>query len=577
VIKPHLVPRDRAFDPADETFMSVFTRCRDVKPFYDFKADYAGVAASKKTAIDKVMYAASSPALGGGLSASEEKTARKYNEELVSRYKTHVGDDDLARVLDKRIAEVESEFDLEGASGTLRESLALKVNAGIYGVLRETDEERARRCLCDALIPRCPAIGEAPYFVPIACLNGNVDGAEVFITEVCAYCCRKQAMTWRTVQYFISDLRDDIAGDLETYCCHPKPPPKTKPDFRIPDIIFKEALKPDFDPRILTEGVTRGLSILGGAEPPTKYKVRPNIRELGIDDAKTALAGNGVDVVETIRAGDRTAVSKLREASSVDPDDLVLDDRTVSPGDKVALIVENGVAVDFIKVDSGGGKNLFDRPAAGAVVPEVDFEGKADAALAEFDERLAAKVAELETAGAGFDEALNRRREEVAAAAAELTRIGETRAGMAAEIESVRNDITRLRAERETIARDISTAAGELDRVRAVRDDLNREVTSVKAELASIVELQRTTLADAAREREKLVESIRRETPVTAVTGTEADFGTALVNRGVTNVGGLAGLSDTDLENVARESRLNLSTARRLRREAEARIGAPIR
>jgi archaellum component FlaC len=336
-------------------------------------------------------------------------------------------------------------------------------------------------------------------------------------------------------------------------------------------------LKPDFDPRMYTKAMTRSISVLTGEEPPTRYKVQPNISDLGVEEAKTILAGDGVDVVDTIRAGDKAAVAKLRERSSIDADDLVRENRSVSPGDKVALIVENGVAVDYVKVESGGGKNLFDRPAGAVAVPDVDFEGKADAALAGFEEKIAAKVAELDSAGTDFDTALSRRKEEVAAAGADLARIGETRAGVAAEIESLRNDITRLRAERETIARDIGTAAAELDRVRTVHDDVNREVAVVKGELASIVELQRTTLADAAREREKLVESIRRETPVTAVVGTEANFGTALVNRGVTNVGGLAGLSDADLEATARESGLNLATARRLRREADARIGAPIR
>jgi hypothetical protein len=577
VIKPHLVPKARAFGPADATFMSLFTKCRDAKKF-DFKENFAGVAESKKTTVYKMMVSGSSKALAGsqGLTASEEKVASKYNDDLLASYKTHIGDDPIAKTLDAKVAAIREEFSPAGATGAAKEALALKTNAGIYVAIRETEEERIRRCLCDALLPRCPTVGDPPHFVPIACLTGMIVEDDIRIDEVCAYCCRKQAITWRTVQYFISEMRDDIARDLETYCCHQKPK-KTRPDYKIPDILLDKMLKADFDPQMYAMSMTRGVSIIAGAEPPTKYSVRPKVNELGIEEAKTILAGDGVDVVDTIRAGDRDAVAKLRERSSIDADDLVRENRSVSPGDKVALIVENGVAVDYVKVESGGGKNLFDRPSGAVAVPDVDFEGKADAALAGFEEKIAAKVAELDSAGTDFDTALTRRKEEVAAAGADLARIGETRAGVAAEIESLRNDITRLRAERETIARDIGSAAAELDRVRTVHDDVNREVAVVKGELASIVELQRTTLADAAREREKLVESIRRETPVSAVTGTEGNFGNALVNRGVTNVGGLAGLSDTDLEAVARESGLNVSTARRLRREADARIGAPIR
>jgi len=572
------VPKNRAFGPAEATFMSAFTSCRDAKSPFDFKANLANVAESRKATVEKMIYAATSKPLGGsqGLTVSEEKVASKYNADLLASYKAHIGDDPIAKVLDKRITEVTNEFDIESASGALREATALKANTGIYVAIRETEEERTRRCLCDALFPRCPPSGDPPYFVPIACLTGTIVEDDVRIEEVCAYCCRKQALTWRTVQYFISELRDNIAGDLETNCCHQKPKP-TRPDFKLPDIVFDAMLKPDFDKRMYTRNVSRGLSVLAGAEAPTRYKVNPKIGDLGIEEAKTILAGDGVEVVETIRAADKTAVSKLREKSSIDADELVRENRSVSPGDKVALIVENGVTVDYVKLESGAGKNLFDRPAGAVAVPDVDFGSKVDEALAEFDEKLSGKMAELETAEAGFDEALKQRREEIASATADLSRLGESRAGMAAEVESLRNDITRLRTERELIARDVTTASGDLDRVRTVRDTLNREVEAVKAELTSIVELQRTTLADAAREREKLVESIRRETPVTAVVGTEANFGSALVNRGVTNVGGLAGLSDTDLETVARESGLNLSTARRLRREADARIGAPIR
>lgn len=577
VIKPHLVPKNRAFGPSDPTFMGEYTSCRDVRGPFDFPKYAEAVAETKKGTIDKVHYAATSNAIAGAqmLSATEEKVASKYTTDLLAAYKQHIGDDPLAGVLDQRVTKIDTEIRPQDESGQLRGILALKNIATKYAVIRETEEERMRRCLCSALMPRCPADSKPPNFVPIACLTGAADGQNIRIDEVCAYCCRKQAMTWRTAQYFLAELRDNVAGDLEKYCCHQKPG-TTKPGVRPVDKIFDRMLKPDFTPQMYAEAVTRSLSFLGGDIPPTKYTVDPP-RDLGVDEARTTLAGQGVEVVDTIPAGDRDAIDKLRAKSSVDSVNLVRGDRSVSPGDKVAVITENGIAVDYVKLEIGGGRNLFDQPAATAAVPDVDFRAKADEALAGFDEKLAGKMTELESAGAGLEEELSKRREEIAAANADLQKMGESRAGVAAEVESLRNDLTRLRTERESIAADISTAAGELDRVRAVHDDLNREVEGVKAELTTIVELQRTTMADAASEREKLVESIRRETPVTAVVGNEASFGNALVNRGVTNVGGLAGLADTDLEAVARESGLNLTTARRLRREADARIGAPIR
>lgn len=575
LIKPFLAPKDRAFGPSEASFTALFTKCRDARPWYDFKADYAAVAEASKPALDKVIYSAASPNLAGSqkLSAAEAQVASKYTGGLIGRYKQHLGDDPLASSLDSKIADLQAQIRPQDASGSLRDSLALKLNANIYGVIRETEEQRVRRCLCDALLPRCPELGDRPFLVPIACVSGSVDGQDVIVDEVCAYCCRKQALSWRTVQYFIAETRAQIAGDLEDYCCHPKT--GSRPGMKIPDYLFKTMLRPDFTPQVLTDNLNRSLSILAGDSVPTEYRIRPDISQLGIDAATGALAGNGVDVVDTIPAGDDDAVAKLRAVSSIDPGQLGPGDRSVSPGDKVALIVENGIAVDYVKVAAGSGKDLFE-PSSGGASADVDFKAKADAALASFGTDLAAKVADLQTTEADLTGALDQRRDEIVAATKDLATLGETRAGIAAQIEGLSSDLTRLQGQREQLMLDVNSASGALDQVKTVHDNVTQQIAAARAELAEIVAFQAKTLDDAKAQRDAVVKSIRSEIPVNSVVGTETDFANVLVSKGVTNVGGLAGMSDGDLASAAKAAGVTLATAKTIKGAAISKLTGPI-
>ncbi|WP_111431105.1 DUF6519 domain-containing protein [Rhodobacteraceae bacterium DSL-40] len=538
-IRPHLAPETRAFGPKDPTFLSVFTECRDRKRPFDFKGDLVAAPEANKAVLDKVIYGAASPKLAGGqkLSSSEQRVARKYTDDLVGRYTRHVGDDEVARGLTARIAEIDESVRPDDASGTVREALFLKREALVYKAIRETDEERIRRCLCDAVLPRCPTPGDPPHLVPIACLRGLVEGGQVRLQEVCPHCCRKQAMSWRMVQYYTAELRDGLAATVKTYCCPPpeKPQGGIRPDLKIPDTFVARALKPDFGPNMLLDGAAQSLAILTGFTPPSDYKVSPDIGDLGIDAAKTALEGNGIEVAKTINAADAEAITKLREARvGVAPEDLVLDDGGVSPGDRVALIVQDGVAVDYIKLDTGGGKYLFERAAPAGEITAPDFDARAEAAMEAFDGRLADRTAEAKAAEAELAEAIARRREEISA---------------------TENDLVRIRAERDAVVREISAA----------RDTL-----------ATISEQQKAALAAAAKERDAVVTSMRRETPVAAVLGGEAEFGAALTGGGIVTLGALADLPDAELQRVARDAGLNLTVARRLKRAAETTIKAPI-
>ena len=265
-IEPHLVSSADAFGKADPTFLSVFTACRTKKTFYDFKTDLTVLNESKRQIFDKVLYSAASDKIAGSqrMNATEGKVARDYNQGLIGRYKSHVEDEKALADLDRKVSEIEARVRPENAAGAVQENLIVQREAQIYSAIRETETERIQRCLCDALMVRCPEPGEAPFLVPISCLKGNLDGREVVIDEVCPHCCRKQAMSWHWLQYFVSPIRRSIGLGIAGRCCPEEEPPQPgrglqiEPNIRIPRIdlplVFDPFVDPLWDPpRMFTE------------------------------------------------------------------------------------------------------------------------------------------------------------------------------------------------------------------------------------------------------------------------------------------------------------------------------------
>jgi len=625
-IEPHLVSSADAFGKADPTFLSVFNACRTKKAYYDFKGDLKVLNVSKRKVFDKVLYSASSDKIAGfqRMTVTEGKVARDYNQGLIDRYKTHVEDEKSLADLDRKVSEIKAKVRPENAAGAVQENLILQREALIYGAIRETEQERIQRCLCDALMVRCPEPGEAPFLVPVSCLKGNLDGQSVVIDEVCPHCCRKQAMSWHWLQYFVSPIRRGIGLGIAGRCCPEEEPPEPGggiqigPNIRIPRIdlplMFDPFIDPLWDPPKMILDFERTLGRVGGWEPPSDFRVQPDITNLGIDLAKVALDGNGIRVGKTIEVDDPEAIAKLRKASvGADPDDLVVDRGGLKPGDEVALIVRDGVAIDYVKLDTGGGKYLFERgEVADGGALGTDLGRKAeevlegfDAGLAEretaldklrdelteaFDKRreeaaaaeaelaagLEAKREELGKFESDFTDRLKLRREEIAAAEETLAKLAENRATIVSELGAAGNDIVRLREEREAVTKDIAAANAELVKVRTEREELIGAITASRGELEKVTRVHRETMLELASERDKMIAALRKETPVTAVTAGETRFNTVLANSGVLTISGLAGLNDKRLKALASEAGLNLNTARRLKREAELRLTAPI-
>jgi hypothetical protein len=123
---------------------------------------------------------------------------------------------------------------------------------------------------------------------------------------------------------------------------------------------------------------------------------------------------------------------------------------------------------------------------------------------------------------------------------------------------------------------DVTSASGALDQVKTVHDNVTQQIAAARAELAEIVAFQAKTLDDAKAQRDAVVKSIRSEIPVNSVVGTETDFGNVLVSKGVTNVGGLAGMSDGDLASAAKAAGVTLATAKTIKGAAISKLTGPI-
>ncbi len=555
-IEAHLARRSRAFGPADPTFLSVFAACRAQKPTFDIKEDLAARPSNERVALDKMFYGAAYSKLAASqrLSGAEQRVARSYNDDLLRRYKVHLDDEDEALRLDAKIREIDERIQPGAATGEVRETRFLEREAAVYRLVRETEEERIRRCLCGALMPRCPTPGEAPHLVPIACLEGTTEGERILIDRVCPWCCRKQAMSWRMVQYFAAELRDQFADRIEAACC---PPERSSGTVKPRPTVSMTHLEAQLKPTGVWQEAERGFRILQGRTPPAEYTVQPRIEDLGVDQARRALDGNGVEVTQTIDVADVAAIAKLREASvGLEARDLLGDTGAVAPGDKVALIVQNGIAIDYVKLETGAGKFTFDRAATASAGLSEEARKDFETATRALDDRIAA----AESVEAGFAALIETRREAVARETAEAEQ-----------------SLQRLRAEQADLGAAVETMRSSMAEIEAERRTMTAALAEARTEFARLADEQKSVLAGAAQEQDAMIAVIRRETPVTAVVAAEPALANALAARGVTNVAGLAELSDADLTAVAREAGTNLNTARRMKREAADRLVGPVR
>ena len=110
-------------------------------------------------------------------------------------------------------------------------------------------------------------------------------------------------MTWRTVQYFVGSWRSRYRRALERLCCGPRDgerPPGTGIDPKFtynPDLYAQ----PTGATLVKEFGLVESHPRRPAPRPVTDVKVTVPVNDLAVDEAKTALTGNGIEVVEVDR------------------------------------------------------------------------------------------------------------------------------------------------------------------------------------------------------------------------------------------------------------------------------------
>jgi hypothetical protein len=631
----HLVPRRLAFGPVDRTFAEAVDACLEGRQKVNFGDRWVALADSdRRVAEDMVAVWKNRDSLFGTvpLKSEQRNVALAFNQTLFDDFAEKANEDEVERVRTFWAA-AEREYDPGNTRGTTRERRLMQLEAAKLGILANSDEERQRRCRCENALPPCPpAQGETPLYVPIACIeNWQPQGPRrfAFIRMVCELCCRKQAVSWRSflfynvdpVRFSIRSLTsagganaDDRFLRLQKECCvvraepprgglgdwlkdwddllYPPIEPKPMPD-PFPPLVPRWPLpQPPYD--ILPE-IGPGIVLPGGGftDPVPGFKFKVDLVDLTVDNAVDQLTGNGFEVVSQIDLDDADdPLGIVREASG--ETGRLLTDVLPEPGDKVAMLTQNGRAAGYVVVSKGTGKTPYipqsERLQTAEQIEQVVIRLRDDGVLTPstrvgretlpdlgaFEARLGALTDLKDRAEAE----LTRTRGELDTLSTDRTRLGD-------EIAGLRRDIGELTSTRETLARDVQGARSELNQVAADRASLTAEIGALSSQLQELRTAREGTLAGVAEARGQLnelatlrtaivrdVEAARVEAerirtdvgrpraelaPVESIV-TEPAVAAVLREQGVTTVGALANLTPEQETAILRNRSINRAT-----------------
>jgi len=550
----HLVPKEDAFGPPDPGLVEVVRACIETKGRVKVADGYLALKEQERAVIGKVaLVAAQQSTLGGAqrLSQSDAVLAKSFSDQMADAYRKIASDDEIAR-LDALLAQLDADFEQDKSVGETREIRQMQYQAQRLAIVLINDQERAQRCLCEGMFPTCPPeLGKPPFHVPIACLEGFVEG-RVRLTRVCMVSCRKQAMTWRSANYVIKGWRDRLAENLAALCC-----PDEKDDdgqgFGFGKLAYDAGLETAtlaewFDRYKLIDGVLR--------EEPTGqavFEATPEVDGLTVEAAGEVMIGNGADIVETVKIDDTKAAELInKSATGITPIDQLSDKGAIRPGDKVVLLEQDGIARGYVVVERGAGKYVFtERPEAQIIGISPETAERIDA--------FATRLSTVTDAEVRID--------------SEIDRLAATRDGLDSDVERLSDEIESLTSERDKMQAELTQLAEEQ---KKTTDEINAARDKAQAELAALAEEQKKTtdeitaarreLDDAAAKRDEFVITIRRNQPIASL-GMDAELARKLAGRGVLTI---ADITKTQLDKLVADKVITRAQANSVSRTATA-------
>jgi cell division protein FtsB len=287
---------------------------------------------------------------------------------------------------------------------------------------------------------------------------------------------------------------------------------------------------------------------------PSEYTTKVAVASLGAEQARTVLRGTGIEVAETIDINDAKAFDTIRsKLAGVTATDVIYSAGEVSPGDKVALLVQDGVARGYVLLERGTGKLPFERATVAGVVSEADKTLAdrliRDVAAARDDIAVLSRTREALVTGIGSlrEEvtALAQERDNtansLAAVRGELDVLVQTRETLVTGIGGLRDEIATVARERDDTAGSLTAVRGELEVLARTRETLTGQIETARADLQSAEDSRRT-----------LLESLRNAQPVNVVLGNNADVIAKLAGEGITTVADIARLTPTVMKRLER-------------------------
>ncbi len=468
--------------------------------------------------------------------------------------------------------------------------------------LEEAVRAAERDCKCAATVVPCPE--DEPCLVDIARITLGDDGVD----DICLQCCRDEALTFRTVEYwfgsFLTELQTFMARQL---CAVVEPAMPPKPEEKPGGSIVVEDGIPTWDKRRFVEKY----GITNATFGPSAYRHDAvDARDLTTDEALSLYEAAGVEVV-----GDFDLARDDFETLPLAEDELSANlafayGDTVQPGDRIVLLTRDGKvegarlvakqAVDarlapptkLAETGLGGARagipeellaDLVERSVADKM-PEVtaDFSGleeKAEA-LSRKREELEAEIGGLEAKRAeameatrtGLSDLERQKADALAVMRSEIEAMQRTRADL---VSGLRSEVESLERRRSEIGAAVEAAGGELQRMTRDVADAKREAEEARraAERAKAEsEAAGRELAEVKLASEKALGELRDRQPVSVLTN-RPEVASALNERGIGTLAEVADMNANSWRALGRSLGLSVRETTDLRNRARTLTG----
>ena len=564
----HLSDKKTAFGPSDPTFKEAVNACLKGRKLIDF-GKVTRVLKAEEIAIvgDVVNVWTNRKALEGAvpLSAADGKVAAAVTKTLAEDYKSKALPERGERVT-KILVLAEKELNPNALRGVARDKRRMQLEATKIGILANAEEEDRRNCECLNVLPTCPPQpGKGPYLVPVACTKMKpARDKPANISEVCALCCRKQAMTCRSFRYAFGSRLEDRLTTLSDRCCGQPEPPNVdlgdwlddwndfleKPYLPVPiprpepDPLWPPRKFPDFPPGGADFGITRP----GTGGPLINPK--PDIIRLPPALAANVLTGNGFEVVKMIDLDDGDPLVAIKELGGAH--DGVIGKVTPEPGDKVVMLARDGKVVDYVVTEKGSGKLPFETQAESAAkideaISRIDFSTIITAgSLPDADTAPGRVAPELPLGELNlFEERLNGLIEVKEAAEQDVDRLTEARTKLSNELKDLEGSFTQLDTRRNAAASDLTKSKAELAALEREKTASLEGIRATKAELETVKKAHTA-----------FVVTMRREQPIEAVVINNPEAVASLKARGIVSVGDVEKMDTRTLTSTLRNTGL---------------------